>query len=176
MLKHAAALVLLAISTTPAFADGADLPAFPPGSTLTKASPDQVKCGTMYHGVDVEIWTTSQQCTAWLNKVVAERNRAAKSTGNNDQARLLKCVAASSIYQASASFRDQGMSPQQAFQTQIVWIQNGTVSDRQLKSIINDIYFDPRFENAGGKALHDQTLQICMNASDPNYKPFEPLR
>jgi hypothetical protein len=49
---------------------------------------------------------------------------------------------------------------------------NLQLSVKQVKQIINKVYFDPAFRFAGGTALQMQIYQVCMGT----YKPIEPLK
>lgn len=67
--------------------------------------------------------------------------------------------------------RDQNQSPQDA--AKILGAYKGQyVSETDFKHIINTVYFDQRFANAGGMALKKQMLDFCLNG--PNR--YEPLR
>ena len=49
---------------------------------------------------------------------------------------------------------------------------NLELSEKRVKQIINQVYFDPAFRFAGGSALQMQIYQICMGT----YRPMEPLK
>jgi hypothetical protein len=49
---------------------------------------------------------------------------------------------------------------------------NLQLSEKRVKQIINQVYFDPAFRFAGGTALQMQIYQICMGT----HKPIEPLK
>jgi hypothetical protein len=69
------------------------------------------------------------------------------------------CVAVSSTYVAAAAARNHGIDAQ-AFVN--VHAKDTPLSRKQLAGITNDVYFDPRFERAGGEPLRMQVLNICM--------------
>jgi hypothetical protein len=97
-----------------------------------------------------------------------------ESTQADYQRRLTNCANTATIYKTSAQYRDAGLSPQQSYQYLLFWTRSG-VPVRELKHIINDVFFDERFDVAGGAALHDQMFGLCMKTTDPQYKPFQPL-
>lgn len=100
--------------------------------------------------------------------------RQRESTQTDRQRRLTACSKIATVYQASAQYRDAGFSPQQSYQYLLFWTTNG-VPTQDLKDVINDVYFDQRFDGAGGVALHNQMFGLCMETADPQYKPFQPL-
>lgn len=50
--------------------------------------------------------------------------------------------------------------------------ENLQLSEKQVKRIINQVYFAPAFRSAGGTALQMQIYQACMGT----YRPMEPLK
>ena len=84
----------------------------------------------------------------------------------------LTCLWLGSTYKIAAKQRDLGMSPQEAFDNDKSsdgsGSQNG-VSDKIVKRIINQVYFDNDFADAGGQALADQIYKTCMRTQ---YKPL----
>lgn len=84
----------------------------------------------------------------------------------------LTCLWEGATYKAAAAQRDRGMSPQEAFDedksSDGSRMQNG-LSDRVVRRIVNLVYFDPDFEDAGGQALADQVYSLCMRRL---YKPL----
>ncbi|WP_213766834.1 hypothetical protein [Caballeronia sp. dw_19] len=84
----------------------------------------------------------------------------------------LTCLWIGSTYKAAAEQRDSGMNPQQAFDEDKSpdgsGLQNG-VDDKTIKRIINQVYFDNDFADAGGTALSSQMYRACLRKQ---YKPL----
>lgn len=76
----------------------------------------------------------------------------------NDQ-RWNHCIAVSSTYTAAAAARNVGVDAQAFVNTNAP---TTSLSRAQLAGITNDVYFDPRFQNAGGDLLRNQVLNVCM--------------
>jgi hypothetical protein len=83
----------------------------------------------------------------------------------------VNCAAAGVVYQTAASMRDSGMSPQQALGALRPFEKNG-VPEENLKKMINTVYFDPAFTNAGGEELRAQMTAFCANPNG-GWKPLK---
>jgi hypothetical protein len=89
-----------------------------------------------------------------------------------------ECLLRATIYVQAAAFRDQGTDPKYAFEA----VMNNCdhdgiksscgVTAANAKSVINKVYFDSRFVNAGGEALKNQMITTCMHPEGV----FQPLK
>jgi hypothetical protein len=73
------------------------------------------------------------------------------------------CDAKSRIYTQTAEQRDLRGTPQGSWEFFIKAEYWKNVPKKEIKSIINQVYFDPAFERAGGNALFNQMLDVCLN-------------
>lgn len=96
---------------------------------------------------------------------------SAPSQQNNSHSEMAKCANLATIYRLSAQYRDSGISPQQSYQALLNWTRNG-ILDRDLRDIINTVYFDQDFENAGGQRLHNQIFNRCMGTDSTQFNPL----
>lgn len=84
---------------------------------------------------------------------------------------MSSCALKSDLYASAAQMRDQNQSPQDA--AKILGAYKGRyVSDADFKHIINTVYFDQQFANAGGMALKKQMLDLCLNGPR-QYRPLD---
>ena len=77
-----------------------------------------------------------------------------------DEAKTNYCARSANLYAMAAQYRDGGIAPEQTLNAA------SGIKDFQLdekKRIINQVYFDPAFERAGGAALHSQMLESCLS-------------
>jgi len=83
------------------------------------------------------------------------------------------CIIRSHVYMDAAERRDIGQSPQEAWQ-QLFASDNAwfPVQKEDRKHIINQVYFDPAFEQARGQALQYQMMELCLHEK----KGYEPLK
>lgn len=85
------------------------------------------------------------------------------------QIKLNYCVYLGILYADLAHDRDIGMPPQVWFKTfSNYWEQ--LFPEKLVKKIVNQVYFDPGFVNAGGEKLNYQMRDICLGNT------FKPLK
>lgn len=85
------------------------------------------------------------------------------------QIKLNYCTYFGILYTDLAQARDIGESPQQWFQALGKhWEQ--LFPEKILKKIVNQVYFDPGFVNAGGEELNYQMRDTCLGNT------FKPLK
>lgn len=134
---------------------------YEPGSfTPTKNEDD----GLIWCKPYVDHRVQSSECDVAIARV--QNSPAAKKQQKN----MDLCLMEGSAYRQAASYRDDGMSPQNALSYMKAYGQYG-IQDDFLKRAINSVYFDGRFAGAGGKALSDQMADMCLY---PNGR-FKPL-
>jgi hypothetical protein len=82
------------------------------------------------------------------------------------------CSIKSDLYAGAADMRDQNQSPQDA--AKFLGAYRGRfISAEDFKNIINTVYFDDRFANAGGLPLKRQMLDECLNGPKQAYQPLQ---
>jgi hypothetical protein len=69
----------------------------------------------------------------------------------------------------AARSRDSDISPQSTFE---VLDQQKQIPSEAVKKIINQVYFDPGFQRAGGSPLFSQVMDLCTNGP----KNWQPLK
>jgi hypothetical protein len=79
------------------------------------------------------------------------------------------CSLKGSIYETAASARDSNQDPENALKM-VASYQEVPLPER--KQIINQVYFDPAFQHAGGTALRTQMMSLCVNGP----KRYQPLQ
>lgn len=79
------------------------------------------------------------------------------------------CLLEAQVFQYAASYRDSGMSPQQAFGN--ISAMQG-VPKQSAKGIINTVYFDSNFTGTGGQALFNQIYEACLYPKG-RYQPLQ---
>lgn len=85
------------------------------------------------------------------------------------QIKLNYCTYYGILYSTLAQARDIGEPPQDWFQALGKhWEQ--LFPEKLLKKIVNQVYFDPAFINAGGERLNYQMRDICLGNT------FKPLK
>jgi hypothetical protein len=84
------------------------------------------------------------------------------------------CSVKSAAYKAAAQYRDQAVSPQDA------WAKDMSIDDQwhyvgaeERKAIINKVYFDPSLSSAHGEMLSQVVYSECMNQHRSAFKPLE---
>lgn len=88
------------------------------------------------------------------------------------QRKYARCSLLGSAYETAAGVRNARRGPEEA----LALIQGmPIVTLEEKKSIINQVYFDPAFENAGGYALRVQMTNACNKEGEP-VNVFQPLR
>jgi hypothetical protein len=80
------------------------------------------------------------------------------------------CIVLSNIYPMAATYRDHNMPPEKA-------LENAQASEKYvplptIKKAINQVYFDKDFTYAGGDALRNQVLDVCLHGPK-NYRPLK---
>jgi hypothetical protein len=94
------------------------------------------------------------------------------SFGDVDQCKRDKmcyCAYLGAFYETVAEHRDQGEPPQDFFKA-LGAHYAALFSEKRVKKIINQVYFDPGFVNAGGARLNYQMRDICLGNT------FRPLK
>jgi len=81
------------------------------------------------------------------------------------------CALKADLYRGAADMRDHNQSPQDAAKFLGAY-RSRFISDVDFKKIINTVYFDDRFANAGGFALKKQMLDYCLSGPK-EYKPLQ---
>jgi hypothetical protein len=84
---------------------------------------------------------------------------------------MSSCALKSDLYREAAGMRDRGETPQDAAKFLGAY-RSRFISAEDFKNIINTVYFDDRFANAGGFALKKQMLDYCLNGPK-EYKPLQ---
>src|SRR5271170_8081665 len=79
-----------------------------------------------------------------------------------------ECLDEGIAFQAVAAYRDAGLPPEYAFNAQLA---QSSLSRSFSKNIVNLVYFDPRFINAGGEALMTQVMESCLYPNG-RYRPL----
>jgi len=83
------------------------------------------------------------------------------------------CSLLGSVYQTAASARDLGHSPDMALKLTRPY---GEVIPEELRiEIVNQMFFDQRFNMARGEAIRVTVRDACMNPR-PAYKPLQAKR
>ena len=83
-----------------------------------------------------------------------------------------ECVQLGGIYRSVAHMRDRGLTPQEILQFSQGAADSIKLNQKEIKKIINLVYFDAGFARAGGMALQVQIYNVCMG----KYKPMEKLK
>lgn len=86
------------------------------------------------------------------------------------------CIATGQIFKSAAEARDQGYDPKTAFQIAGSLAANWKLPgiDAELvKKVVNLVYFDPAFSNAGGYRLQNQMEELCATGRDTGFKPLK---
>ncbi len=81
------------------------------------------------------------------------------------------CAIKSDLYAQAAQMRDRGMNPQDTAKV-LAGFKGKYVSTESFKSVINTVYFDDRFRDAGGLPLKRQMLDVCLNGPRPAFQPL----
>lgn len=114
-------------------------------------------------GIDHRV--TPEECNAAISLL---QNSSSVEVGHSMQQ---ICITQGSAYRQAAALRDRGNSPQTALTVMRSYEQSGMSGD-SVKAIINRVYFDGRYTNAGGPELANQIADECLY---PEGK-FKPLR
>lgn len=96
------------------------------------------------------------------------------ATGSDD-AKLQYCIEIGGLFVTFAQYRDMGVSPQSAFGAWHPSMDGPTkiITEKQVKKIINTVYFDPGFTYAGGQALQMQMIDSCLRGWKPRNQPLK---
>lgn len=81
------------------------------------------------------------------------------------------CSLKSDLYTQAAQMRDRGMNPQDTAKV-LAGYKGKYVSPETFKGVINAVYFDDRFRDAGGLLLKRQMLDVCLNGPRPAFQPL----
>lgn len=81
------------------------------------------------------------------------------------------CMKIGLAYQMAATGRDSNWPPELALKTITASAAAG-ISQEQGKRIVNQVYFDPGFVNAGGRALANHIYSACLYPHG-YYKPLK---
>ena len=84
----------------------------------------------------------------------------------------LLCLIKGTMYMQAAQFRDQRMEPEYALEMSQRIGGADQVPITTQKEIINAIYFDAGFQQAGGIALRNQMYDLCLNGPT-NFAPLK---
>ncbi|CAG4889483.1 hypothetical protein [Paraburkholderia gardini] len=85
---------------------------------------------------------------------------------------MTTCSLKAELYASAAKMRDENQTPQDA--AKFLGAYKGKyISADDFKNVINTVYFDDRFANAGGFALQKQMLDYCLNGPPPALQPLE---
>ncbi|MHB1246169.1 MAG: hypothetical protein ACYCZH_06985 [Sulfuriferula sp.] len=121
-------------------------------------------------------------------KQVLEKASQEEAAGTHDA----YCRNLNIVFMRASSFRDQGLTPQQAYASLFIrkdgkyfnfaedkfissdMVRNVAplISDSTLKQIINEIYFSPDFRDIPGAQLSNSVFHYCMGY----VKPITPLQ
>ncbi len=107
-----------------------------------------------------------------LRSLEPEINKAAnklEDVGRCKQDKNCYCTYLGIFYTTLAGSRDQGESPQQWYKALGSYWEK-LFPEKLVKKIINQVYFDPGFVNAGGEKLNYQMRDICLGNT------FKPLK
>lgn len=89
-----------------------------------------------------------------------------------------KCMAYADAFEQSSYVRDRGQSPEHAFKyLKSIYPaeKNPPISEQQIKTAINLVYFDAAFAETRGRVIHAQILDLCAN-DWKGPKQFQPLK
>ncbi|MDB5777617.1 MAG: hypothetical protein JWP38_3750 [Herbaspirillum sp.] len=111
----------------------------------------------------------SQQIWEAMKTIILVGLLAVFSGSASAQRDMHACALRSSMYESVATWRNSDVAPESALRFSVSY-KEIPVEDR--KRIINIVYFDPAFENAGGEALRNQMLDLCLNGP----KDWKPLK
>ncbi len=93
----------------------------------------------------------------------------AASFGAAAEGDIHKCGLIGNIYATAARAKELGHNPEMAL-SMVSPYKEIPIEDRKV--IINTVYFDARFERAGGPALMHQMMNLCIYGPT-NYKPLK---
>jgi hypothetical protein len=79
------------------------------------------------------------------------------------------CGSFGAMHRAISDWKGSGFDPMKTLEA----VRSFQIPEKLTKEVINNIYFNPAFANAGGMALEMQVTQSCMYGPP---KPFEPLK
>jgi hypothetical protein len=85
---------------------------------------------------------------------------------------MTTCSLKADLYASAAQMRDQGQPPQEAAK----WLSSykgAYISSEAFKNVINAVYFDERFAQAGGPLFKKQMLDECLNGPQAAWKPLQ---
>jgi hypothetical protein len=89
------------------------------------------------------------------------------------QERMTHCANVGTTYQLAADLRNSHASPQQALNSISGFgSKDAGMTIEFKKKVINQVYFDPRFTYAGGRALYQQMFNLCAYP-EGIYKPLK---
>ncbi|KXS33197.1 MAG: Sel1 repeat family protein [Candidatus Gallionella acididurans] len=129
-----------------------------------------IVAGRISHCDNCDVSQVAQKIKSMVGEVIASGAKDAEVESCKKN-KLCYCSNLGSVYENSAKFRDDYFSPEQAFRL-LAGVYGKTFSDKVIKNAINQVYLDSGFFYAGGHALQDQMMNICLG----NIKPFKPLK
>ncbi|MEF3068048.1 hypothetical protein [Pandoraea apista] len=88
------------------------------------------------------------------------------------------CMAYSDLFEQVGYSRDRGESPEHTLEymkSLFLTVKEPPISEKQIKNVINLVYFDPAFADARGKLFKKQIWDLCANDWKAP-KQFQPLK